>query len=226
MILGMGVGLATNANKKKVKNISHSAVSSIKGFDKIDAIDKQSKSDNLTSKNLDYLMDGITDDLIILGVNNTDSFFDIKTSNRISKDDDFWDSFNEDRIISNKKSLKPKILDTIEHLEPSGKHNRISTDRSFMNENTSFSSNRNEREINKFNSQDRYQSSSSTNRSSNNSRFNNRNESSNNIDLNKKFAGAKSISSSQVFGNDRDDYEDRNSINRFQGKLILKMYIR
>lgn len=221
--LGMGVGLATGSNKKKNKNISHSAVSSIKGFDKVET----GKSDSMVGKNLDSIRD-LTDNLVILDIDN-DAFFEIKSLNKSVKEDaDFWDSFDTDKLVS--KKLKPKILDTIEQLEPNNKHSRsTASDRSIVNESL-------ERETkNKFNAcsgggggstagrnksyQDERTSRFNKYDSSNNRRDGQRNENSSSVDIN-KFAGAKSISSAQMFGRDRDEFESSNSVNRFQGKFI------
>ena len=215
--LGMGVGLATGSNKKKTKNISHSAVSSIKGFDKVET----GKSDSMVGKNLDSIRD-LTDNLVILDIDN-DAFFEIKSLNKSAKEDaDFWDSFDTDKLVS-KKLSKPKILDTIEQLEPNNKHGRsTAADRSIVNESL-------ERETrNKFNAssgtggnksyQEERTSRFNKYDSSNNRRDGQRNDNGSGVDINKKFAGAKSISSAQLFGRDRDEFETSNSANRFQGK--------
>lgn len=218
--LGMGVGLATASNKKKTKNISHSAVSSIKGFEKVET----GKSDSMIGKNLDSIRD-LTDNLVILDIEN-DAFFEIKSLNKSVKEDaDFWDSFDTDKLVT--KKLKPKILDTIEQLEPNNKHSRsTAADRSIVNKSL-------ERETkNKFNA---YSGSGGTTKSyqeERTSRFNKydssnnrsqRNDNSSPVDINKKFAGAKSISSAQMFGRDRDEFESSNSVNRFQGKRSRKL---
>jgi len=202
--LGMGVGIATsniNTKKSSKNSVSHSAVSNIQGFNKVET--EKPSSDSLIGKNLDSIRD-LTDNLVILNVEDS-SFFEIKSLNKSSKEDsNFWESFEQEKG----SSMKAKVLDTIDYQE----HNKPkqSTDRSNIDKSTN----------------DDYKESSRFNRdSSYNNRNNDRYDRSSrskqvdtNVDINKKFAGAKSISSAQLFGNDRnDDYEVRNSANRFQG---------
>lgn len=218
--LGMGVGMATGSmNKKKTKNISHSAVSSIKGFDKVET----GKSDSMVGKNLDSIRD-LADNLVILDMDN-DAFFEIKSLNKsVKEDSDFWDSFDNDKLLS--KKLKPKILDTIEQLEPNNKHSRsTAADRSLANESLERDFNADRESRNKFNaggankSYQEERTSRFNKFDSNNRRGNQRNEP-DTVDINKKFAGAKSISSAQLFGRDRDEFESNDSVNRFQGKHL------
>ena len=221
--LGMGVGLATGKNKKK-SNISHSAVSSIKGFNKIET----EKSDGMVGKNLDSIRD-LTDNLVILDIDDN-SFFEIKSINKTVKEDtDFWDSFDADRVS---KKLKPKIIDTIEQLETNNnRHSKsIASDKSIINESLDREFNRGKESSSRFKSSASSSSNSRNQAEDKSARFNkfdsndrrnasNRNKETTSLDLNKKFAGAKSISSAQLFGTttERDDYESKNTINRFQG---------
>lgn len=197
----MGVGLATGSNKKTTKNISHSSVSSLKGFNKVET--EKPSVDSLIGKNLDSIRD-LTDDLVILDVVN-DSLFEIKSLNK-KEDSNFWDSFDQDK---QSKNIKAKVLETIDQLESNNKH-KITTDRSLINEsldrefNKETSRNNRDQDRNSFNKFDR------TDRRPNKT-------ADKSVDLNTKFAGAKSISSAQLFGNDREDFEVRNSSNRFQG---------
>lgn len=227
--LGMGVGMATGSiNKKKTKNISHSAVSSIKGFDKVET----GKSDSMVGKNLDSIRD-LADNLVILDIDN-DAFFEIKSLNKsVKEDSDFWDSFENDKLVA--KKLKPKILDAIEQLEPNNKHSRsTAADRSLANESLDRDFNLDRESRNKFNAggganksyQEERTSRFNKHDSSNNRRGNQRNEnSSSSVDINKKFAGAKSISSAQLFGKDRDEFESNDSVNRFQGKQSVQKLV-
>ncbi|KAK4336978.1 hypothetical protein RND71_044168 [Anisodus tanguticus] len=179
--LGMAVGLATGANKKK-KSVYHSAESNIKGFEKVEATQNQ---DSMIGKNLGSISD-LENKIHMLDVE--DDFFEIKSFNKkksLGEENSFWDSFDDEKLSFKKN--KPKVLDQIEYLEPFDKHiSSIATDKSIFND-----------------SIDDRKNSSRSNIKTN--------------DYNKKFSGAKSISSAQFFGGDNRDFETKNSSNRFQG---------
>lgn len=204
----LGMGAAAIINQKSSR-ISHSAASGVRGFEKV-----PSTSKGRNSNDIDSLLNSTSTNTRSFNKISMDDFFDVP-----KKESDFWSSFDDSLTIGSgqtSSSVKPQIIESIQLLEP--KRQLITSGSGSSNKSigSGNSGTANEtRTIGTFNS-DRCSSGerSASIRSSTTTKSTLDSDS----DTQRKFAGAKSISSDQYFGRgDDQSYENKSNLSRFQG---------
>jgi ADP-ribosylation factor GTPase-activating protein 2/3 len=184
----LGMGAAL-VNQKS--NISHSAAFGIRGFDKVQSVGRKN--------DVDSLLNNSSAPSRALSKMAVDDFFDVP-----KKESDFWTSFDDPLAVTGSSSRKPQVIESIQLLEP--KRQSSSTSK------TLTSSASETRSISTMN-----QSSSSTRTSGATSSRPSLGQESDS-DTQRKFAGAKSISSDQYFGRSEGrSFENKSNLSRFQG---------
>lgn len=186
--LGMG---ANSMNKKS--NVTHSSALSSRQFEKVNPTSKKGDMDMFSSsrgfgKNLDSLND-IENDMMLMDFTSRNSNKS-RGGNVAKVNDEFWDAFDDKMVTTSPPAKKPQVkeFEGVQSLE-SKKLTTISGSGSSSRSTPS--------------------SGPSTTRQSPTSDYS---------DTQKKFAGAKSISSDQFFGNNESaPFENKANLSRFQG---------